>query len=271
MSSCFWYQPFVAVSGNVAAAVPVVDDVLSSHEQEKYPNTSLDENLKYFDFQTDRNYFVGLRQTNLAVNLTFVTGRGYEPNNTNEVKKEHQEEAKSYEGTAAAAVVVEEQEADVSPALLSTHVNNILHSIFSNGEVYINNQQIYNSNGSYAHKSYISNNFKGAISKYKGVLDCEVHDYEEFPDEIMEAPLSEPFSTRRFKMLIRPDCFILYGNLDFFSTSELLYPNMKIELRPIRARPTFYMISDNPNVSLAIVHCSLYTRHIALKDDYHKK
>ena len=31
------------------------------------------------------------------------------------------------------------------------------------------------------------------------------------------------------------------------------------------------MISDNPNVSLRIIDCSLYTRRIALKDDYHKK
>ena len=31
------------------------------------------------------------------------------------------------------------------------------------------------------------------------------------------------------------------------------------------------MISDNLNVSLGIVGCSLYTRRIVLKDDYHKK
>ena len=125
----------------------------------------------------------------------------------------------------------------------------------------------------YAHKSYISNNFKGATSEYKGVLNCEGYDYEEFPDEIKEAPLSEPFFTRRMKMLSRHDGFMLYGNLgvDFFSTSELLYPNMKTRLRLIRARPIFYMISDNPNISLRIVDCSLYTRRIALKDDYHKK
>ena len=35
---------------------------------------------------------------------------------------------------------------------------------------------------------------QGAISEYKGVLHCEGYDYEEFPDEIMEAALSEPFS-----------------------------------------------------------------------------
>ena len=74
-------------------------------------------------------------------------------------------------------------------------------------------------------------------------------------------------------MLSRRDGFMFYGKLgvDFFSTSELLYPNMKFRLRLLRARPNFYMISDNPNVSLGIVDCSLYTRRIALKDDSHKK
>ena len=46
---------------------------------------------------------------------------------------------------------------------------------------------------------------------------------------------------------------------------------MKIRLRLIKARLSFHMISDNPNVSLGIVDCSLYIRRIALKDDYHKK
>ena len=147
-----------------------------------------------------------------------------------------------------------------APVPLVTHVNNILQSILSNVEVYIESQQIYNTYGLYAHKSYISNNFKGAISEYKGVLHCEGYDYEEFPDEILEAPLSEPFFTRRMNMLSTPDGFMLYGKLgvDLFSTSELLYPNMKSRLRLIRARPNFYMISDNPNVSLGIVDCSFY-------------
>ena len=148
-----------------------------------------------------------------------------------------------------------------------------MHSIFSNVEVYINNQQIYNSNGLYAHKSDISNHFKGAVFEYKGVLLCEGYDYEELLDEFMEAPLSEPFFTSRMKMLIRPDGFMLYGKMgaDFFSTSELLFPDMKIRLRLIRARHNFLMNSDNLNVSLGIVDCSLYNRRIALKDDYHKK
>ena len=173
MSSNFRYQPFVAVSGNFGGKVPVVDDVLSSLEQEIYPTTSLDKNCIEFEFQTDRNYYVDLRQTYLALKLKLVRGRGYETYNTKEVKKEHKEEAKAEE---------EETVEEDGPVPLVIHVNNILHSIFSNVEVYINNQQIYNSNGLYAHKSYISNNFKGALSEYKGVLHCEGYDYEEFLD-----------------------------------------------------------------------------------------
>ena len=74
-------------------------------------------------------------------------------------------------------------------------------------------------------------------------------------------------------MLSRPDGSMLYGKLgvDFFSTSKLLYPNMKNRLRLTRALSKFFMSSDNPNVSLGIVDCSLYTRRFAFKHDYHKK
>ena len=105
------------------------------------------------------------------------------------------------------------------------------------------------------------------ICKAKGTT------FEEFRDESMEVLLSEPFFSRRLKMLCRPDGFMLNCELgvNFFSTSELLYPKKRIRSRPIRARPDFYMISENSNASLGIVDCSLYVRHIALKDGYHRK
>ena len=261
----FRFQPFVAVSGNVGGKVPIVDNVLSSHEQEIYPNTSLDENCIEFEFQTDRNYYVDLRHSCLALKVKFVKGRAYDTYESKEKKKEHKDESVVFTETG-------DDDSEEEEIARVTYVNNIMHSIFSNVEVYINNQQIYISNGLYAHKSYISNNFKGAITEYKRVLHCEGYDYEQGPEDFAN-PLPDPFFTRRMKLLSRPGGFMLYGKLgiDFFSTSELLYPNMKIRLRLIRARPSFYMISDNPNVSLGIVDCSLYTRLIALKDDYHKK
>ena len=78
MSRNFRYQHFVAVSGNLGVEVPVVDDVLSSHEQGICPTTSSDGNCIEFEFQTDRNYYVDLRQSFLALKLKFVKGRGYD-------------------------------------------------------------------------------------------------------------------------------------------------------------------------------------------------
>ena len=126
MSKNFQYQPFVAVYGKLGGKVPVVDDVLSFHEQEIHITSSLDENCIDFEFQTDWNYFVVLRQTYLAVKLKLVRGRGYETYNSKEVRTEHKEEAKVEEEVTA--------EGD-APVPLVTHVNNILQSSFTNIEV----------------------------------------------------------------------------------------------------------------------------------------
>ena len=96
--------------------------------------------------------------------LKLVNGRGYETYNSKEVRKEHKEETKAD---------VETEEEQEAPVPLVTHVNNILHSIFSNVEVYINHRQTHNSNGLYAQKSYFSSNFKGAISEQEKVLHWE--------------------------------------------------------------------------------------------------
>ena len=119
-----------------------------------------------------------MRQSFLALKLKFVKGRGYDTYERKEKKKEHKDESVVFTETGTDN---EEEQEEVARV---TFVNNIVHSIFSNVEVYINNQQIYNSNGLYAHKSYISNNFKAAISEYKGVLLCEGYDYEQDTEDI---------------------------------------------------------------------------------------
>ena len=120
------------------------------------------------------------------------------------------------------------------------------------------------------HKSYISKNFKGEPLNTREFCIGEGYNYEEVFDSVMEALLSEPFLTRRMKMLNRPDGFMFYDELgvDFFSISGMLNPNIKDRLQLIGARPNFYMISNNPNVSLRLVDCSFYTRRFALKVDH---
>ena len=113
----------------------------------------------------------------MALKLKFVKGRGYDTYENKEKKKEHKSESVVFTETD----IDEEEQEEVARV---TYVNNIMHSIFSNVEVSISNQQIYKSNGLYAHKSNISNNFKAAISEHKGVLHCEGYDYEQDPEDI---------------------------------------------------------------------------------------
>ena len=116
--------------------------------------------------------------------LKFVKGRGYDTYESKEKKKEHKN------GSAVSTEIgTDNDEEEVAQV---TYVNNIMRSIISNVEVYINNQQTYNSNALYAHKSYISNNFKAASSEYKGVFHCESYDYEQDPQDNSN-PLLDPF------------------------------------------------------------------------------
>ena len=110
----------------------------------------------------------------MALKLKFVKGRGYETYECKEKRKEHKDEFVVFAETG------DDEEEEVARV---SYVNNIIHSTFSNVEVYINNHQIYSSNGLYAQKSYNSNNFKAAISEYKGILHCEGYDYEQDPED----------------------------------------------------------------------------------------
>ena len=66
--------------------MPIVDNVLSPPEQEIYPTTSIDENCIEFEFETERNFYVDLRQSFLALKLKFVKGRGYDTCESKEKK-----------------------------------------------------------------------------------------------------------------------------------------------------------------------------------------
>ena len=172
--------------------------MLPFHEQELCATTSFDKNSIEFEFQTNRNVYVGLRQTYLALKIKLVKGRGFDTYKTTERKKEHKEDTVFRETSNNDLDFIEEGEG--VPQI--THVNNILNSIFSDAELYVNNHQIYDSNGFYAHRSQISNDFKNTLTNYRGTLHCEGYDYEEDPKYVLEGTF---FTIERKKMYSRPD------------------------------------------------------------------
>ena len=68
--------PVPTFCGSLWKAWTVIYNIFLSHEQEKYPTNSLNENCIGFEFQTDPIYYVDLSQMFLALKLKFVNDCG---------------------------------------------------------------------------------------------------------------------------------------------------------------------------------------------------
>ena len=223
----------------------------SSHAQEVYPSTSLDESSIEFEFETNRSFYLDMRDIHLQIKVGLQKGRLFD----DFMKKD--EHGKPDMGMSFT---------DDDLHYL-THVNNILHSLFSNCEVYLNNQQVYNSNGLYGHNALISNEFNASTRKNEGILACHGYEFEKEPSDYEKSP----FIDREEELLLKNGS-TYYGKLaiDLFQCEKLLLPNTKVRLKLIRARPTFYMISCNPLVSPKVLDCSLFTRRVVVNELYHQ-
>ena len=174
-SSHFWYGAFTNSSLEIFDKVPVLETIMSSYTQEVFPSTSLDESSIEFEFETDRNLYLDMRDTHLSLKLQLFKGRLFDA-----FKKEKAEhKAKS------------EEDSDEEPQTYLTYVNNLLHSLFSNCEVYFNNTMVYNANGLYPHKAQISNEFNSSAVSNKGILACHGYSFEENPDAFDMYPFTD--------------------------------------------------------------------------------
>ena len=74
-------------------------------------------------------------------------------------------------------------------------VNNTMHTLFSNCEVHFNNEQVYTSNGLYAHEAFISNEFSKTKGTKSSICACQRYRYEKDPASFGD----EPFLSRKAK------------------------------------------------------------------------
>ena len=73
--SHFWYGAFTNSSLEIFDEVPVVETVISPYTQEVFHSTSLDESSIKFEFETDRNLYLNMRDTHLISKLQLFKGR----------------------------------------------------------------------------------------------------------------------------------------------------------------------------------------------------
>ena len=147
--------------------IPVLEPIESSHIQEVYPSTSLDQSSIEFEFETVRSIYLDLRDIHLQIKVGLQKGRLFD----DFMKKEEH-------GKPDMGMTFTDDDLQYL-----THVNNLLHSLFSNCEVYLNNQQVYNSNGLYGHKALISNEFIASTMGNEGILACHGYEFEKDPSD----------------------------------------------------------------------------------------
>ena len=205
--SNFRYGHFTKFCLEIFDKIPVLEPIESSHIQEVYPSTSLDESSIEFEFETDRSIYLDMRDIHLQIKVGLQKGRLF----YDCMKK--QEHGKPDMGMTFT---------DDDLQYL-THVNNLLHSLFSNCEVYLNNQQVYNSNGLYGHKALISNEFNASTMNNEGILACHGCEFEKNPGNYEKSPFID--NTKSSFTNFLPEQINLEGEWEVAIT-ELSYPSL---------------------------------------------
>ena len=105
----------------------------------------------------DRNNFINLEQIFLGVSCRINKAGG---------------EATTWHATEA-----DQQDTPV-------FVNNTLHSLFSDCEIYANGIKISSANGLYGHKAYLETEFSHTKAAKDTWLKCQGYRYEQAPEEV---------------------------------------------------------------------------------------
>ena len=98
-------------------------------------------------------------------------------------------------------------------------------------------------------------------------MTCHGYEIEKEPSDFEKSS----FIDREEELLLKNGT-TYYGKLaiDLFQCEKLLLSNTKVRLKLIRARPNFYMIFYNPQVSLKVIYCFLFTRRVVVNEVNHQ-
>ena len=145
-------------------------------------------------------------------------------------------------------------------------VNNVLHSLFSDCDIYANGVKISSANGVYGHKSFLETELSHTRSAKNTWLKCQGYTYEENPSQ-----LGDGSAVRQRNQQTRESQVIkLYGKLavDFFTCEKLLLPNVSLRIKLVRARDDFVTISENAgkHYSVEITNANLFVRKMTVTD-----
>ena len=72
-------------------------------------------------------------------------------------------------------------------------INNALHSLFSNCEVYLNNEQVHSASSLYVHQAFVSAEFSGTKGTKESLSQRHVGRYEIEPNDFTKREFTDTF------------------------------------------------------------------------------
>ena len=173
-------------------------------------------------------------------------------------------------------------------------VNNLMHSIFSQVQILVNNVEVENSNSHYGYRCYLENllcygkEAKETFLATEGFSKDTAGNFEQFAQKVaVEVP--ENTSTGTAKIAAVTDTTLNKGLIarmkrfkdgkdgiielkgpihsHFLQSERYLLPNNHIQIKLTRANDNFYMLgSGSANVSVKVEECFLRVRRVVVND-----
>ena len=145
-------------------------------------------------------------------------------------------------------------------------VNNILHSLFSECDVYANGIKISTANGLYGHKSYLETEMSHSQDAKDTWLACQGYNYEHDPADQTHADIHGREESTRASATLH-----LIGKLsvDFFACDKLLLPDVSLRIKLVRAHNDFVIMSDDAtkHYTVRIRDANIYVRKMTVSEN----
>lgn len=155
------------------------------------------------------------------------------------------------------------------PARYTTPVNNLLHSMFNQVDIFFNQKLVSPANNSYAYRAYIETLLNYAPPAKGSHLSCGMwYDSEKSVSDVYNTDsedADEGFIERK-RMMQNATVVDLIGHLhcDVFNQDRFLLNGVELRLRLVRSRDSFCLMEEEPLHTLHIMDTSLLVRRVKI-------
>lgn len=150
-------------------------------------------------------------------------------------------------------------------------VNNFLHSLFSQIQVYINDQEVENSDSNYAYRAYFETLLCYGKESKETHLRSQlfIKDVANKIDSILHQPTADPDDTGNASLIARRELFKqqpvqMKGRLhsNIFNMNKYMLTQANIKIKLTRNKPEFYLMGSLENAFATISNCFLRVRRV---------